>query len=161
MPERGILCYGPLLIVHPLATGTPMRKIALALLLMAACTGADPRSDEVPAPAPGRQAAEFTDPAAPIETRAGQEFTIVLRSNRTTGYSWMLADSLDARLVALVRDDYLADPAPAGIAGSGGRERWTFRALTPGETVIQMKYARAWEQPSPGVETADVRVVIR
>lgn len=89
-----------------------------------------------------------------VEARAGAEFTIELRSNATTGYRWMLADSLDATRVAHLRDVYVADPAPEGMVGSGGRETWTFRALAPGETTIVMRYARPWEPPTSAATRA-------
>lgn len=131
-----------------------MYALSVVLLLMImAC--APPPSHQAPPPA-----AEVAQDSV-IRARAGEEFTITLRANATTGYSWALADSLDARLLAYVRNDYLADPAPAGTVGSGGRERWTFRALAPGETSIFLRYARSWEQPLAGAAAATFHVVIR
>jgi inhibitor of cysteine peptidase len=135
-----------------------MRPLILALILIAACRPSP--SPESPEPRSSEGVVQVGQDSV-IQARVGQEFTIELRANATTGYSWALADSLQQGTLALVRDEYVADPAPAGMAGSGGRERWTFRALSPGETTIYMRYARSWEASSPAAETARFRVVIR
>jgi predicted secreted protein len=85
----------------------------------------------------------FTDPKRPIEVRKGQEFTIILDSNRTTGYRWELAHTPDSGIVGVIGSQYEA-PDTQKI-GSGGREIWTFVAKNAGMTKISFKYIRPWE----------------
>lgn len=132
-----------------------MPAFAVVLLLVMACAPSSP-----PADGPAPQNAEAARDSV-IRARVGEEFTVTLRANATTGYSWALADSLDPALLAHVRNDYVPDPAPQGMVGSGGHERWTFRALAAGETSIFLRYARAWEHRSAAAATAAFRVVIR
>ena len=44
---------------------------------------------------------ECTDPAKPIVVGPGDGFVIILPSNRTTGYTWRLAQPIDETIGAL------------------------------------------------------------
>ena len=84
-----------------------------------------------------------TDPTQLITVQAGKTFDIVLPSNPSTGYRWKLVEDLDASLIALVGQDYLAQQPV--LAGSGGMDVWTFRTINTGETEIKLGYY----SPSP------------
>ena len=103
---------------------------------------------------------DFTDLKKTIEVASGREFTIVLGSNRTTGYQWDLAKPLDKGTVELVGSAYkiLQD---GGKVGAGGKEVWTFRALGEGKTMITMKYMRPWEKNTAGVKTVTFEIVVK
>jgi inhibitor of cysteine peptidase len=79
-----------------------------------------------------------SDPGIQIETRAGQEFKIILESNPSTGYHWEIIGELDASIVELASREYRAD-LPI-TAGSGGSDVFVFRAVGPGETTITLGY---------------------
>lgn len=79
-------------------------------------------------------------PAGAITVAAGDTFGIELASNPSTGYRWMLADSLPPDLLRMVGRTFRGSPRPA--PGSGGTERWTFRALKPGRSAIRLAYGR-------------------
>lgn len=79
-----------------------------------------------------------TDPTQLITVQAGKPFDIVLPSNSSTGYRWKLVEDLDANLIELVGQDYLAQQPV--LAGSGGVDVWTFRAVNTGETKITLGY---------------------
>ena len=107
-------------------------------------------------------AAEKTDSV--IEATAGKEFTISMKSNRSTGYGWQLAKPLDETTVKLVKNDYqnAAQPFPdQRIVGGPGTEVWTFKALKSGKTAIEFKYVRPWEKDKAPAETKSVPVVIK
>jgi inhibitor of cysteine peptidase len=76
-----------------------------------------------------------------ISVRAGESFCISLDSNPSTGYSWE-ADFKE--------DDFVLEnriyQAESSLIGGGGKETFTFRSLTKGETIISMKYRRPWEE---------------
>lgn len=85
-----------------------------------------------------------------INARAGENFTITLESNPTTGYSWQLAKPLDEKIVKLVGSEYV--PSKTDLVGAGGEENWTFLAVKKGTTRISLKYVRPWEKDKPPVE---------
>jgi len=99
-----------------------------------------------------------------VTVTAGQEFTITLDSNITTGYGWQLAKPLDKTFVKAVKNEY-QNPKPAPgkgpVVGAGGQEVWVFKALKAGSTVIDFKYVRPWEKDKEPVKTASFQVVIK
>ena len=135
-----------------------MRASILLVPLIMACTPPGESLDPVPAPDDAAPSARAQQDSV-IRARVGEEFTIPLQANATTGYRWMLADSLDASLLTLVRNVYVADPNPERRVGAGGREEWVFAPLAPGETSIWLRYARSAGGTSP--REAVFRVVIR
>ena len=82
-----------------------------------------------------------------INAVAGDEFSITLESNPTTGYSWQLAQPLDEEMVKLVSSEYV--PSRTDLVGAGGEEKWTFLALNKGVVRIVLKYVRPWEKDKP------------
>ncbi len=60
-----------------------------------------------------------------FSVKPGRTFTLVLPSNRSTGYSWQLA-SFSASVLQTVGRKYEA--SSDARAGAGGEELWTFRA---------------------------------
>jgi len=138
--------------------------LVLALLSLAACGSAEtPPANDPPVPDQRGAVPEFSDASAPIRVRPGTDFVITLTSNATTGYQWMLADSLNPALLRRVNNEYVTDEPPAGtppLAGAGGHERWTFRAVAPGQATIRMIYARSWEKEQ-AADSTTYQVVIQ
>ncbi len=87
-------------------------------------------------------ASAHTDPGKTITIGVGQEFTIALDSNPTTGYSWQ--ESFDETALELIENTYEQGEAPEGIVGASGTEYFKFRALKTGETTITMAYQQPW-----------------
>lgn len=87
---------------------------------------------------------EFRDPSVPIVVEKGEEFTVVLESNPTTGYRWMLLKELDEKIITLQKMEY--EEPKTDLLGAPGEERWTFKAEGLGRTTIELKYARPWEE---------------
>ena len=81
---------------------------------------------------------EPTDPSQLIVVSPGQTFEIVVPSNPSTGYRWNLAGEVNDNLLELVEQTYIAEQPV--LAGSGGVEVLTFRALAPGETTVELGY---------------------
>lgn len=80
-----------------------------------------------------------------IFAKAGEEFTIKLDENRTTGYQWSYAVS-DEKIVSISKDDYVTDEANENVEGAGGQRVLTFKANATGNTTINMVYERSWEK---------------
>jgi len=68
--------------------------------------------------------------AKAIEVQAGQNFTITLEANATTGYQWQFAKPLDESAIQLISSEYLADKTR--LVGAGGKQVWIFKALKEG-----------------------------
>ncbi len=101
-----------------------------------------------------------SDPSEAVDLSAtiGEEFTISLSSNRTTGYSWILNQAADDAVIELVSHVYAA-PGSGGF-GSGGVECWTYRAVGAGTTVIALNYMRPWEHDVAPARIADFVVTV-
>jgi len=126
-----------------------MRRLALAALLLAAsaCGGSDRRQS-------------FSDPAQPVEVRAGSEFELALKSNQSTGYQWVLMDSAALGPLQFVSKNYAVPRENRGRDGAGGTERWIFRAPSAGSGVVALAYKRPWENQPPA-ESARFSVTVR
>lgn len=85
----------------------------------------------------------YTDPAAPIRTRAGETFLISLESNPSTGYSWKMDPPEGDKTLELLDSRDVASSAP--MPGAPGKQVYTLRALSAGQTKINFIYQRPWE----------------
>lgn len=110
--------------------------VPLSLLLFLGATF-DAQSDEV------GMALHLTeaDNGRSVDVRIGDEITLALPENPTTGYRWAI-DGLDARLLNLTEQPYTPD-SPA--LGSGGTAQWVLRPIAPGVTTLKLKQWRPWE----------------
>ena len=94
-----------------------------------------------------------------LEVTTGQEFSITLASNSTTGYHWELAAPLDETFIKLLGSEYNAPETR--MVGVGGQETWTFRAVGQGQTIINLKYVRPWEKDVAPVKKASYLVIVQ
>lgn len=82
-----------------------------------------------------------------VVTQDQPEFTIKLKSNQTTGYSWFLRE-YNTDLVLPIKHHF--EKADTTNVGAGGLEIWTFRVKrlgfsVPQQTVLRFVYARPWQ----------------
>jgi predicted secreted protein len=94
-----------------------------------------------------------------VEGYAGDEMTITLISNRTTGYGWEISEGPDEKVAEFVRSEYV--PNSDIIVGSGGRDVFVFRAVSAGKTKASFKYVRPWEEDSPQAKTEKYTIVVK
>ncbi len=100
-------------------------------------------------PVPSDIYPELVDPADTIFVRADSTFRIVLETNPSTGYTWSL-QSLTDSIVALEGEPvYVSDPCTAGLLGAGGREVWSFSAISTGEGRIVFGLNPPGDVPGP------------
>ncbi|MDM8523894.1 beta-propeller domain-containing protein [Desulfococcaceae bacterium HSG8] len=85
-----------------------------------------------------------------VTLETGDVLTVKLSSNRSTGFMWNI-EELDQDVLQHTDDSYKSDCDDRLIAGCGGSETWTFKALSSGKTRLSMAYYRHWES----VESAD------
>jgi predicted secreted protein len=81
-----------------------------------------------------------------ISAKAGDTFTIKLEENPTTGYQWSYAIS-DESIVALDKDEYVADDKSGELMGSGGTRVLTFKALAAGSATTASRGRRERRGP--------------
>jgi len=94
-----------------------------------------------------------------IEARVGQDISIELEANATTGYQWELANPLDEKILQLVKSEYL--PEKTGLVGSGGKQMWVLKALKQGKTAVSFKYSRPWEKNTPPARKESFSIVVK
>jgi len=104
------------------------------------------------------KAPAITDTAQPIVVSAGEEFSIAVAANRSTGYAWSLAQPLDTAKVRIVESRY--HESQARRPGTPGAGSWTFGALRPGKAEIVLGYRRPWEQEQVPISVRKFTIVI-
>jgi len=87
------------------------------------------------------------------------EFSIILESNPTTGYSWTFSAPLDNKVIELTDDEFI--PPDNLRKGAPGKQLWTFRARREGETTISLAYVRPWEKGKPPVRAVTFDVTVK
>jgi len=100
----------------------------------------------------------FTEPGTVFEVDTGDEVTIVLESNATTGYAWELETEPLADVVRLV-DDVYVEPG-TDLVGAPGRQELTFEAVGPGTAELSLWYVRSFDDPKEPAERATFEFVV-
>ena len=98
-----------------------------------------------------------------IEVGVGDEFTINLCSNASTGFQWIdMANINDPNILEQTSHEYIGpsqkvDPPAPGTPGS---QVWSFKALESGTSFLSFEYSRDWDGGEKGewtfVLTVDV-----
>jgi len=102
------------------------------------------------------------DSGSTIELAVGETLTVTLDSNPTTGFSWALAANSDEAVLQEVDHEYVADDTgETPLAGAGGVENWTFKALEKGETTVSMEYGQPWEGGEKAAQTFELTVAVK
>jgi predicted secreted protein len=91
-----------------------------------------------------------------IQVKHGKSFTIRLPANHSTGYSWKLVGNVDKSILKLIHKKYTRENSNLG---SGGFEKWTFKAVGQGKLILNFEYVRPW-QPVPPGKKASINVDI-
>jgi predicted secreted protein len=77
-----------------------------------------------------------------ITVKKGQEFTIILESNPTTGYQWI--PTFNTSMINLVSHNF--QPSTIKLMGSPGTDIFKFKATNQGTESLKMIYKRSWEK---------------
>lgn len=100
---------------------------------------------------------------AVMNAAVGDELTVALGCNPTTGFSWSkyaeIGDETIVQQTSQMYFDTSTETPP--IPGSPGEEVWTFKALKAGTTTIFMEYSRPWVEGEIGVWTVTIAANIR
>ncbi|MBQ9235600.1 MAG: protease inhibitor I42 family protein [Alphaproteobacteria bacterium] len=134
-----------------------MKKyLVLAAMLLAACGEKEAAKDAAVAandtPAAVEESAEagnsvinlsINDNRMEVEARVGQEVVLSLDANATTGYKWSFVTYVaDEQAVEELEDTYVADEAPEGMVGVGGKAVYKLKLLKAGDVYVTANYSR-------------------
>jgi inhibitor of cysteine peptidase len=154
------------MVVLALVLGNPMRASAGAnemigpdVGMQIAMQSSEKTRQKAGNPMTGEEVSMKKSTSGQFDVVVGEEFSLTLASNATTGYHWELAEPLNEAIVKLVGSQYQAPNT--NLLGAGGQEVWTFRAVGAGQTTINLKYVRPWEKDMPPAETASYTVSVR
>ncbi len=89
----------------------------------------------------------YTEKDAEISATVGENFTMSLESNQSTGYSWSLGMVSDNSQIVVAGMDYDLPDTPK--TGQGGAEVWHLKAVATGTVKLIFYYARSWEKEVP------------
>jgi inhibitor of cysteine peptidase len=98
-----------------------------------------------------------TEPG-PVSLKPGEQATIILDSNPTTGYSWELTSAPDTAVVRVVSDTYV--PPSTQVPGAGGTQEIRIEGVAAGTATLEFGYRRPWETDVPPTETASFPVTV-
>ena len=113
------------------------------------------------------QCAEFYEEqhlTVDLEIVVGDEFTITLCSNPTTGFQWIEhADINNQDIVGQIDHGFIAppdedQPPPPGTTGD---VMWTFRALQEGNSTISFEYSQDWDGGEKATWTLVLSVLVK
>lgn len=89
----------------------------------------------------------YTAADSEINAEIGENFTVSLESNQSTGYSWSLGMISDNSQIVVAGMDY--DLPESSQTGQGGAEVWHLKAVSPGNIKLMFYYSRSWEKEAP------------
>ncbi|MGA9188282.1 MAG: protease inhibitor I42 family protein [Methanosarcina sp.] len=81
------------------------------------------------------------DNGTSISLKNGENFTLQLRENPSTGYSWQLNVS---KGLTILSDGYTQDEAPEGKVGVSGNRSWIIEAVDQGSQQVNGIYKQSW-----------------
>lgn len=101
------------------------------------------------------------DSGSTAQLRVGDTIDVTLAGNPTTGFTWE-TEAVDASVLKqLGEPEYVPDPHPVGVVGSGGKFTFRFEAVASGQTLLRLVYHRPWETGVAPEKTFEVTVVVQ
>lgn len=114
--------------------------VLIVVLLLNACSG--PMTIE--------------DSGKTINLSMDDPFEVVLRSNGSTGYQWVILPYDSSVIEQVGQPEFVADD---DRIGSGGDLTFRFKTVGEGSTRLIMIYKRKWEDPDPDNKTFELEIV--
>lgn len=133
-------------------------SIAVAALV-AACSGGGAAPSTLEATCD--DLAATPNVVATAELGVGDELTIVLCANASTGFSWEEPVVSDPAVVAVTGSTYVEPTSEEPVVGARGSQEIVLEALAAGTSTVTVAYSRPWEGGEKGVWTYEVTVTVR
>ncbi|MBP8185710.1 MAG: protease inhibitor I42 family protein [Pseudomonas sp.] len=96
----------------------------------------------------------------PLSMQRGQELSLSLRSNPSTGFRWEIKEAANGVLKSLGPEVY-SHPEDAGLVGSAGQSTWRFKAEHAGNGRLLMVYQQPWEPNVVPARTFDCQIEVQ
>lgn len=129
-----------------------LASLLLVALLLAAGCATTPSTNATATPTRGPASPTATaalpgvytvnDSGKTVPLGIGQNLSIALPENPTTGYSWNATVSTGLRIADTA---YTPDPTAANVVGAGGTRNWTVQGVAAGTQRFDAVYVRPWE----------------
>lgn len=95
-----------------------------------------------------------------ITLHRGDELTIELPENPSTGYRWKADDDSDGNILEAVGSRFASDDTGSGALGVGGTRRFTFRATGIGSCSLHYTLIPPGRDRSDGQQHYSIDVVV-
>lgn len=125
--------------------------LPLTLSLLAACAQQQPSNVTLQ---------QSQQDECPLNLHSGQQLTLTLASNPTTGFRWVVKDAAPGVLRSLGPEVY-SNPEDAGLVGSAGQSTWRFQATNPGDGRLLLLYHRPWEVDVAPAKTFNCHISVK
>lgn len=96
----------------------------------------------------------------PMQLHTGQNLTLTLPSNPTTGYRWAIQDSAGGVLRSLSPEVYKSVDS-GQLLGSGGQSTWRFQAFAAGSGRLRLTYQQPWEPEAEPAQVFDCAITVK
>ena len=114
--------------------------LAAAAALLAACGGSGGATLEI----------TEADTNKTVTATVGDEVSVSLKENPTTGYEWNM---IAGPGLTAVSDDFIGpSPSPSPMMGAGGTQVVTVKVTSAGSSELTGNYRQQWTSPSPGAQ---------
>jgi inhibitor of cysteine peptidase len=136
---------------NEMKTGKCIIFCGVVLMILASCSlkaGSTPKTVTVTKEKAGQV----------IDLRPGDQVSITLEGNPTTGFMWETQPAVDQKI--LVQAGEPSFQADSKAVGAGGTITLTFQAVDPGQADVNLVYHRPWETNVPPVQTFKITVVV-
>ena len=94
-----------------------------------------------------------------LDLKINDKIEIFLESNPTTGYSWILSNTVDNTIISVTGPEYVQPKKDKDMVGEGGYEIYTIEAISHGYTIVTLDYMRSWEEEEP-LETFQISISV-
>lgn len=128
--------------------------LLLAMLISACAPAAKPTKDPV---IPMQYSVTETDQGKTFTLHTGDSLVIVLDSNPSTGYSWVVK-SVDNPVLSL--DGEPAFKSDSSRLGASGKTTLTFTTVRSGSQALTLLYQRPFEKDVQPLKTFTIDVVV-
>ena len=99
-----------------------------------------------------------------MKVSAGDEITISLCSNASTGFQWKEQAQIgDGSIIEQTGHEFISPGGPGKnpTPGAAGNEQWTLRALKEGTTTLHFEYGQPWEGGQKAAWTLEVDITVQ
>jgi inhibitor of cysteine peptidase len=134
--------------VRIMSLGLAALAVAMcAAALLAACGGSGGATLKV----------TEADNAKTVTAKVGDEVSVTLKENPTTGYEWTM---IAGPGLAAQSDTYIGpSPSASPLLGAGGVHTWLYKVDKAGTLTLTGVYARSWEPQSKNAADFSLAIV--